>query len=52
MIGRVPEVVPVQHGADLGTAERQAEVPALARVNGVDGEAAGDGCGLGESLFR
>ena len=47
----VPQRMPVEHRADLGAAERQAEVTALARMDGVDGEAPGDGGGAGENFF-
>ena len=47
----VPERVAEEHGADLGAAERQAEVAALARVNGVDREPSGDGGCAGEFFF-
>ena len=40
-----------QHGANLGAAERQAEVPTLACVHCVDGETSSDSGGLGEYVF-
>ena len=46
----VHERVPVEHGADLGGAEGQAEVAGGGLVDGIDGEAAGLGTGLGENL--
>ena len=51
MIGTVHERVTEQHGADLGAAERQAQVPALAGMHRVDREASSDGGGLGEYVF-
>jgi hypothetical protein len=37
----------VKDGPHLGTPERQTEVAALARVDGIDRQSAGDGGGLG-----
>ncbi len=52
-VGRiVAERVAVEHGADLGAAERQAEVAALTRMDRVDRETARDGGRLGENWFR
>ena len=51
-VGRVvAERVTEEHGADLGAAERQAQVAALTRDDGVDRETPRDGGGLGENLF-
>jgi hypothetical protein len=50
LVGIVHEGVPVEDGADLSGAERQAEVAGIAFMHGVDGEAAGlIGC-LGKNL--
>ena len=52
-IGRVvAERVPVEHGADLGTAERQTEVTALTRNDRVDRQTPRHGGRLGENWFR
>ena len=52
-VGRVvTKRMPVEDRADLGAAEGQAEVTALTRDHGVDGEAAGGSGGLGEDLSR
>ena len=48
----MPERVPEEHGANLGAAQGQAEVAALALVHGVEGEATSDGGRAGEALFR
>src|SRR3954466_5154777 len=42
----------IKHGADLGTAERQAEVPALTRNDRVDRQTPRHGGRLGENWFR
>jgi hypothetical protein len=47
----VPEVVPIQHGTDLGAAQRQPEVAALTGGYGIDGEPTGVRGGLGEDFF-
>ena len=50
LVGIVHEGVAVEHGADLGAAQRQAEVAGGTLVDGVNGEAAGLVGGLGENL--
>jgi hypothetical protein len=49
--GIVAQRVPEENGADLGAAEREAEVSALAGVHGVEREAPSDGGGLRENFF-
>ena len=48
LVGIVHEGMAVEHGSDLGAAQREAKVAGGALVHGVDGETAGLGGGLGE----
>ena len=51
MIGAMMQRVAEKHGADFRAAERQAEMTAVAGVNGVHGEAARGVGGLGENFL-
>ncbi len=51
VIGALDQRVAEQHGADLGAAERQAQMATLAGMYRVDGEASSDGGGLSEYVF-
>jgi hypothetical protein len=51
VVRAVAQRIAEQHRADLGAAQRQAEVPALTRVHSVDRETSSNGGGLGEYVF-